>query len=48
MQWKAVQTAAKASGILVYAMDQAQTAVITEPGPWGRPPYGHCIGLTAR
>src|SRR4051812_48864037 len=48
MQWDAVQTGAKAKGNLVYAMDQAQTAVMTEPGPWGEAYSGYCIGLAAR
>ena len=48
MQWDAVQTDAKTKGNLVYAMDQAQTAVMTEPGPWGEAYGGYCIGLAAR
>ncbi len=48
MQWDAVQTEAKTKGNLVYAMDQAQTAVMTEPGPWGEAYGGYCIGLAAR
>jgi hypothetical protein len=48
MQWDAVQTEAKTKGNLVYALDQAQTAVMTEPGPWGEAYGGYCIGLAAR
>jgi len=48
MQWDAVQTGAKTRGNLVYAMDQAQTAVMTQPGPWGEAFDGYCIGLAAR
>ena len=47
MNWDAVQLAAKAKGILVFAMDQAQTAVMTQVGPWGSAYDGYCIGLCA-
>ncbi len=48
MQWDALQTEANTKGNLVYALDQAQTAVMTEPGPWGEAYGGYCIGLAAR
>ena len=35
MNWDAIQNDAKAKGHLVFAVDQAQTAVLTQPGPWG-------------
>jgi hypothetical protein len=47
MRWDAVQLGAKAKGCLVYAIDQAQTAVLTQPGPWGSAFDGYCIGLAA-
>jgi hypothetical protein len=47
MNWDAVQLAAKAKGVLVFAMDQAQTDVLTQPGPWGSAFDGYCIGLAA-
>jgi hypothetical protein len=47
MNWDAVQLAAKAKGILVFAIDQAQTAVMTQLGPWGSAYDGYCIGLCA-
>jgi hypothetical protein len=47
MNWDNVQTGAKSKGVLVYAIDQAQTDVLTQPGPWGDAPKGYCIGLAA-
>jgi hypothetical protein len=47
MKWDDVQLAAKAKGILVFAIDQSQTAVETQPGPWGSAYDGYCIGLAA-
>lgn len=47
MKWNRIQTAAKTKGVLVFAMDQSQTAVLTEPGPWGSAFDGYCIGLAA-
>jgi hypothetical protein len=47
MKWDSVQLAAKSKGHLVFAMDQAQTAVLTQPGPWGSAFDGYCIGLAA-
>ena len=47
MNWDAIQNDAKAKGHLVFAVDQAQTAVLTEPGPWGSAFDGYCIGLCA-
>jgi hypothetical protein len=47
LNWDAVQLAAKAKGVLVFAMDQAQTDVLTQPGPWGSAFDGYCIGLAA-
>ncbi len=47
MKWNALQTTAKARGLLVFAMDQSQTPVMTQPGPWGTSTTGYCIGLAA-
>lgn len=47
MIWDSVQNDAKAKGHLVFAMDQAQTPVLTQPGPWGSAFDGYCIGLAA-
>ena len=47
MNWDAIQNDAKAKGHLVFAVDQAQTAVLTQPGPWGSAFDGYCIGLCA-
>ncbi len=48
MDWNALQTEAKAKGTLVFAMNQAQTPVMTQPGPWGTSFDGFCIGLAAQ
>lgn len=47
MNWDSIQLAAKAKGNLIFAIDQAQTAVLTQPGPWGSAFDGYCIGLAA-
>src|SRR6185436_14346994 len=47
MNWDAIQNDAKAKGVLIFAIDQAQTAVLTQPGPWGSAFDGYCIGLAA-
>lgn len=47
MQWNALQNAAKAKGQLVFAMNQAETPAMTQPGPWGTSTDGYCIGLAA-
>jgi hypothetical protein len=47
MQWNDLQKTAKARGQLVFAMDQSQTPVMTQPGPWGTATTGYCIGLAA-
>jgi len=47
MQWDDIQKAAKAKGILVYAIDQTQTPARTQPGPWGHVWEGYCAGLAA-
>ncbi len=47
MNWDALQRAARTKGYLVFAMDQAQTPVLTQPGPWGSAYDGYCIGLAA-
>jgi hypothetical protein len=47
MNWDAIQNDAKAKGHLVFAMAQNQTAVMTQPGPWGSSFDGYCIGLCA-
>ena len=47
MKWDAIQLDAKAKGYLIFGIDQAQTAVLTQPGPWGSAFDGYCIGLAA-
>jgi len=47
MQWDAIQLEAKRRGALVYAIDQAQTPPMTQPGPWGDVHHGYCAGLAA-
>lgn len=45
MEWDDdVQGIADKSGFLVYAMSQGQTAVVTQPGPWGSAYSGYCNG----
>jgi hypothetical protein len=48
MKWDAVQTEAKKKGWLTYAMDQAQTDVMRQPGPWGNAYSGFCAGCVVR
>ena len=48
MNWDAVQKRALKENCIVYALDQGQTAPITEPGPWGYSQGGYCAGLAAR
>ncbi len=48
MKWNAVQLAAKSRGSLIYATAQGQSAVLTQPGPWGSAFDGYCVGLAAR
>jgi len=47
MNWDNLQRTARTNGQLVFAMDQAQTPVMTQPGPWGTSTDGYCIGLAA-
>jgi hypothetical protein len=47
MNWDAIQLDAKAKGYLIFGIDQAQTPVLTQPGPWGSAYDGYCIGLSA-
>jgi hypothetical protein len=47
MQWDGLQTTARDRGWLVYAVDQGQTAPLTQPGPWGDIRAGYCLGLAA-
>jgi hypothetical protein len=47
MLWDDVQRTARDRGQLVFAMDQAQTPAMTQPGPWGSSTDGYCIGLAA-
>src|SRR5258708_23092705 len=42
-----MQKAAKAQGVLVYAISQIQTVPMTQPGPWGDISGGICIGLVS-
>jgi hypothetical protein len=48
VKWDKVQKGARDKGVLVYAMDQAQTVVMTQPGPWGNAYSGFCAGLARR
>lgn len=48
MHWEPVQTSARDKGNLVFAMDQGQTAVMTQPGPWGVARSGYCMGMAVR
>jgi hypothetical protein len=48
MNWDAVQTEARTKAYLIYAMDQAQTDVMTMPGPWGNAYSGYCAGCVIR
>ena len=48
MNWDALQTEAKQKGYLIFAMDQSQTPVMTQPGPWGAAYSGFCAGLAIR
>ncbi len=48
MIWSDLQKEAKTKGTLVFAMNQAQTPVTTQPGPWGTSFDGFCIGLAAQ
>lgn len=47
MNWDNLQRTARDRGQLVFAMDQAQTPAMTQPGPWGTSTDGYCIGLAA-
>src|SRR5579871_3150352 len=47
MQWDSIQLEAKRRKCLVYAIDQAQTPPMTQPGPWGSTQHGYCAGLAA-
>jgi hypothetical protein len=47
MRWDAIQLDAKTKGHLIFGIDQGQTAVLTQPGPWGSAFDGYCIGLAA-
>ena len=40
-----IQSDAKQKNQLVYSFDQADSAVCTEPGPWGSSNDGYCAGL---
>jgi len=48
MNWDSIQTEAKQKGYLIFAMDQSQTPVMTQPGPWGSAYSGFCAGLAMR
>ena len=45
MLWDDIQKGARQVGCLVFAMDQGQTVVTTQPGPWGNAYSGYCNGL---
>ena len=47
MIWNPIQTHAKSTRHLVFALSQSQTDVLTQPGPWGSAFDGNCIGLAA-
>jgi hypothetical protein len=48
MEWDELQKEAKTKGTLVFAMDQAQTPAMTQPGPWGTSFDGYCLGLAVQ
>jgi hypothetical protein len=48
MRWNDVQTTARREGHLVFAMNQGQTAITNEPGPWGNAYSGFCNGCAVR
>ena len=48
MIWDDVQLGAKRKGEIEFALDQSQTAVLTQPGPWGNAYSGFCAGLAVR
>lgn len=43
-----LQQAALKVGVLTYALDQSNTAPLTQPGPWGAVQGGYCAGLAMR
>ncbi|WP_165585646.1 YopT-type cysteine protease domain-containing protein [Roseococcus sp. SYP-B2431] len=43
-----LQAGADKSGFLVYALEQAKTAPLAVPGPWGPIHAGYCAGLAVR
>lgn len=47
MIWNEIQTKLKKQGLLRFAMNQSQTDVMTQPGPWGavKKANGYCAGL---
>lgn len=47
MEWTGLQTTARSRGTLVFAMRQAETPPMTQPGPWGLSSSGYCRGLAA-
>lgn len=48
MPMNVLQQAADKLGYLIYAMDQSNTAPLTQPGPWGAVQGGYCAGLATR
>lgn len=48
MPLNVLQQAAKKAGVLLYAINQSHTAVLTQPGPWGAAATGFCAGLAVR
>lgn len=48
MIWNDVQKTMNRWGCLVYAMDQGQTNMMKQPGPWGKVHKGYCSGLAQR
>ncbi len=47
MKWDDIQLEAKRRKCLIYAVDQAQSPPMTQPGPWGPMEGGYCAGLAA-
>ena len=47
MEWNAIQTNAKSRGHLIFAINQDQSSMRNDPGPWGAIAGGVCLGLSA-
>ena len=43
-----IESIAHSRGELEYSFDQAQSVVMTQPGPWGSAYSGYCAGLAMK